>query len=131
MIRKVVIRRFKKFEDVTFDLPGHVVLAGPNNTGKTTMLQAVAAWSLAFEAWKVRNDFHRHGVAYTKVPITRHVFSAVPLRAFDLLWRDRDTAAASRSKSRPLRGGGLVSSSLRTARSKYMCGPNPIPIRQR
>ena len=90
MIRRVVIRRFKKFEDVTFDLPGHVVLAGPNNTGKTTMLQAIAAWSLAFEAWKVRNDFQRHGGAYTIVPITRHVFSAVPLRAFDLLWRDRE-----------------------------------------
>jgi predicted ATPase len=90
MIRKVTIRRFKKFEDVTFDLPGHIVLAGPNNTGKTTMLQAIAAWSLAFEAWKVRNDFQRHGGGYTKVPITRHVFSAVPLRAFDLLWKERD-----------------------------------------
>ncbi len=90
MIRRVIIRRFKKFQDVTFDLPGHIVLAGPNNTGKTTMLQAVAAWSLAFDAWKTRNDFQRHKGAYARVPITRHVFSAVPLRAFDLLWKERD-----------------------------------------
>ena len=90
MIRRAVIRRFKKFEDVTFDLPGHIVLAGPNNTGKTTMLQGVAAWVLAFEAWKVRNDFQRRGGSYTKVPITRHVFSAVPLRSFDLLWKERE-----------------------------------------
>jgi len=36
MISKVVIRRFKRFKKVTFELPGHIVLAGPNNTGKTT-----------------------------------------------------------------------------------------------
>lgn len=90
MIRRVTIRRFKKFEDVTFNLPEHIVLAGPNNTGKTTMLQAVAAWSLALETWKTLNDFQRHNGAYTKAPITRHVFSAVPLRAFDLLWKERE-----------------------------------------
>lgn len=89
MIRKVVIRRFKRFEEVTFELPGHVVLAGPNNTGKTTVLQAIAAWSLAFDHWKQLNDFQRHGSGYTKAPIARQAFSAVPLRAFDLLWRDR------------------------------------------
>ena len=42
MITKVVIRRFKRFDEVTFDIPGHIVLAGPNNTGKTTLLQAIA-----------------------------------------------------------------------------------------
>ena len=46
MIERVTIRRFKRFDEVTFDVPGHIVLAGPNNTGKTTMLQAVAAWDL-------------------------------------------------------------------------------------
>src|SRR6266571_6461050 len=89
MISRVIIRRFKRFGEVTFDLPGHVVLAGPNNTGKTTVLQAIAAWGLAFERWKHLHDFQRHGGAYTRAPITRQTFSAVPLRAFDLLWKDR------------------------------------------
>ena len=48
MITRVVIRRFKRFDEVAFDIPGHIVLAGPNNTGKTTLLQAIAAWDLAF-----------------------------------------------------------------------------------
>ena len=62
MIRAVTIRRFKRFEEVTFELTGrHVVLAGPNNMGKTTILQAIAAWSLAFQRWKELNDFQRHG----------------------------------------------------------------------
>jgi len=89
MIRRVIIRRFKRFDEVVFDLPGHIVLAGPNNTGKTTMLQAVAAWSLTFNRWKQLNDFHRHNGAYAKAPIARQAFSAVPLRTFDLLWNKR------------------------------------------
>jgi predicted ATPase len=93
MIRKVVIKGFKRFAEVTFDLPGHVVIAGPNNTGKTTLLQAIAAWALALDAWRRRNDFHRHGGAYTRAPLTRHVFSAVPLRSFDLLWHEREYPA--------------------------------------
>jgi len=89
VIRKVVIRRFKRFDEVEFVLPDHVVLAGPNNTGKTTVLQAIAAWGLAFNRWKELNDFQRHGGAYPKAPIARQAFSAVPLRSFDLLWSER------------------------------------------
>jgi predicted ATPase len=90
MIRKVTLRRFKRFDEVVFDIPGHVVLAGPNNTGKTTLLQAVAGWALALNRWKQLSDYQRHGGAYTKAPIARQAFSAVPLRAFDLLWNTRD-----------------------------------------
>lgn len=90
MIREISIRRFKRFNDVTLRLPGHVVLAGPNNTGKTTVLQAVAAWSLAFDRWLLLHDPHRRGGGYTRAPIARQAFSAVPLRAFDLLWNERE-----------------------------------------
>jgi hypothetical protein len=88
MITKVVIRRFKRFDEVTFDIPGHIVLAGPNNTGKTTLLQAIASWSLALDRWKQLNDFNpRQG--YVKAPIARQAFSSVPLRSFDMLWHRR------------------------------------------
>jgi hypothetical protein len=88
-IRKVRIEGFKRFDDVEFTLPGHIVVAGPNNVGKTTLLQAIAAWNLALTRWKELNDFQRHGGWYTKAPIARQAFSAVPLRSFDLLWRNR------------------------------------------
>ncbi len=91
VIQRVLIRRFKRFEKVEFAFPGHVVLAGPNNMGKTTLLQAIAAWDLAFRRWKELNNFQRRGGFYEKAPIARQAFSAVPLRRFDLLWSDRDT----------------------------------------
>jgi predicted ATPase len=89
VIREVVLRRFKRFDDVRFPFPGHIVLAGPNNSGKTTLLQAIAAWGLVLERWRQQNDFKKHGRGFTKVPIARQAFSAVPLRLFDLLWRER------------------------------------------
>lgn len=89
MIRRVILRRFKRFNDVTFEIPGHIVLAGPNNTGKTTLLQAIASWCFSLETWRRLNDFARHGTGYTRAPIARQAFSSVPLRSFDLLWSER------------------------------------------
>ena len=89
VIRRVLIEGFKRFDHVEFVLPGHVVVAGPNNSGKTTLLQAIAAWSLALARWKELNDYQRHGGSYTRAPMARQAFSAVPLRSFDLLWRNR------------------------------------------
>ena len=88
MIRSVRIRGFKHFDEVAFRLPGHLVLAGPNNTGKTTVLQAIASWSLALERWRDLNDFNRRN-GYRRAPIARQAFVSVPLRSFELLWKDR------------------------------------------
>ena len=98
MIRRVIIEGFKRFDHAEFVLPGHIVVAGPNNTGKTTLLQAVATWSLALNRWKELNDFQRHGGAYTRAPIARQAFSSVPLRSFELLWRNRSYAGEIRIK---------------------------------
>ncbi len=94
MIRRVVIKGFKRFTEVTFDLPGHLVIAGPNNAGKTTLLQAIAAWELTFRTWRQLNNFHRRGGGYQYAPIARQSFSAVPLREFDLLWNEKHTDKA-------------------------------------
>ncbi len=88
MIHTVRIKGFKRFAEVEFRLPGHVVLAGPNNMGKTTVLQAIASWAFALRRWRELNDFNpRNG--YTYAPISRPAFITVPLRSFDLLWKDR------------------------------------------
>lgn len=93
MIRKVTLKNFKRFADVTFELSGHVVLAGPNNTGKTTLLQAVAAWALAYSKWRELNDFNPRRNGYRWQDLERLAFSAVSLRSFDLLWMNRQRSA--------------------------------------
>ncbi len=89
MIRKVVLHRFKRFEKVTFDLPGHVVLAGPNNSGKTTLLQAISTWDLAVRRWLELYDIEKQVGGENLAPIARQAFLTVPLRTFDLLWHER------------------------------------------
>lgn len=90
MIRKVSLKGFKRFGEVVFDIPGHVVLAGPNNTGKTTLLQAIAAWELGFRKWRELNDFNPRRNGYPWQELERLAFSAVAVRAFDLLWTNRE-----------------------------------------
>lgn len=88
VIHTLRVKGFKRFAEVEFRLPGHVVLAGPNNTGKTTVLQAVASWALALRRWRELDDSNP-GRDYAPVPITRQAFAAVPVRNFDLLWTNR------------------------------------------
>jgi len=125
VIRRVRLRRFTRFGDVEFVLPGHVVLAGPNNTGKTTVLQAIAAWSLALGRWKELNDFQRHGGHYTRAPIARQAFPAVPLRAFGPLWQERDYQAARPVEIEVQSAAGWTVA--RRARARCCCSTSPTP----
>ena len=108
MIEQVTLRNFKRFQETTFNLPGHVVLAGPNDSGKTTLLQAIAAFGLALRRWKELNDFQRHGGSYTKAPIARQAFHAVPMRSFDLLWRNRSYKDKTIEIEIKMSGGGIL-----------------------
>ena len=49
MIRRVTIKNFKRFRKQEFELAESVVLAGPNNAGKSTLLQAVALWKFVLD----------------------------------------------------------------------------------
>lgn len=89
MIRLVTLKGFKRFGDVAFVIPSHVVLAGPNNTGKTTLLQAIAAWELGFRKWRELNDANPRKNGYRWQELERLAFSAVAVRSFDMLWRNR------------------------------------------
>ncbi len=54
MIKRVRVRYFKQFLDQDFELADHVILAGPNNSGKTTLLQAIATWYVGLQKWRER-----------------------------------------------------------------------------
>lgn len=88
MIRRVTIKNFKGFKEHVFDLADSVVLAGPNNAGKTTLLQAIATWKFALDRWLAQREGGR-AVARSGVAIPRADITAVPLREMNLLWNDR------------------------------------------
>ena len=86
MITKVKLRHLKMFEDQDFDLSDHIILAGPNNSGKTTLLQAIAVWQLALQKWTLERGLEPRAKKRTGVPVTRKDFTAIPLREMKLLW---------------------------------------------
>ena len=89
MIREIHLRGFKRFGEAVFRLSDQVVLAGPNDTGKTTLLQAVASWAFAVRRWKQVHGKTDRRNGYPYAPIARRAFVTVPLRSFALLWTDR------------------------------------------
>lgn len=96
MIREVTIRRFKRFDNQTFPLEGNLVIAGQNNAGKTTLLQAIATWEFALKRWREQDTKgDKQGGNYKAIPVSRPHFSAVPLRSFDLLWHNRQQGSGS------------------------------------
>lgn len=55
MIHAISIRNFKAFDTLEVELPPFAVVAGPNNSGKSTLLQAIATWSELANLWKNEN----------------------------------------------------------------------------
>jgi len=92
VITKLRVENFKRFAREEFDLEDSIVLAGPNNSGKSTLLQSLATWAMALDRW--RQGKGRTGKAKQRAgtPLTRKDFTALPLREFDLLWNGRSTA---------------------------------------
>jgi len=89
MIRKVTVKNFKLFADQTFELSDSIVLAGLNNSGKTTLLQAIATWKFGLERWLAQRKGTTTGVKRTGAQITRQQFSVLPLKEMNLMWTDR------------------------------------------
>jgi hypothetical protein len=86
LLTRLRIRNFKRFEDVTVELGNPVVFIGPNNSGKTTALQALALWDLGLRRWKEKRGSDtpekRPGVT-----LNRRDLVALPVPNANLLWR--------------------------------------------
>lgn len=89
MIQRVRLKNFKRFREQDFRVEDLIVLAGPNNSGKSTLLQALSVWNLALNRWRTapKGKSPKRGL-----PITRKDFTAVPLREMSMLWTDSSTA---------------------------------------
>lgn len=88
MIDRLTIRNFKRFQEASFELGQNVVLIGPNNSGKTTALQALALWDIGFREWLDKRGTSTNRKKRVGVTINRRDLLSVPVPNANLLWHD-------------------------------------------
>ncbi|MFQ3597162.1 MAG: AAA family ATPase [Chloroherpetonaceae bacterium] len=88
MLTNIRIKNFKRLSDVSFELGKTVVLIGPNNSGKTTALQALALWNIGLKKWNEKREGKSPSGKRTGVAINRNDLVAVPVSSANLLWKD-------------------------------------------
>ncbi len=88
MLTRIRIRNFKRFDDVDIELGKAVVLIGPNNSGKTTVLQAMALWDIGLRRWNEKRKGKSSPEKRPGVTINRRDLVSIPVPGANLLWRN-------------------------------------------
>ena len=88
MLTRLVIRNFKLFDKVEIELGERVVFVGPNNSGKTSALQALALWNTGVRRWVEKRGAGNVPKERAGVTINRRDLIAAPVPSANLLWRD-------------------------------------------
>ncbi len=100
MITRFRISNFKRLTEATLELGSAAVFIGPNNSGKTTALQALALWDIGWRRWAEKRDSsapaERQGVT-----INRRDLFAIPVPSAKLLWKDLHTQDSDRRDGKP------------------------------
>ena len=90
MINRLTLRNFKNVGEQIYDFTQFDLLVGRNNSGKSTVLQALAIWQFCVD------EFHRSKRAGAKgIQVVLPNFTALPLPEFNLLWKDGTYATRS------------------------------------
>lgn len=95
MITKFTISNFKRLDQVEIELGNSVVFIGPNNSGKTSALQALALWDIGWRRWAEKRD-ESSAKDRPGVVVNRRDLNAVPVPSARLLWRNLHTMETRR-----------------------------------
>lgn len=94
MLTKIIIRNFKRLGEVKIELGNPVVFIGPNNSGKTSAMQALALWNIGLQRWNEKRSGKSAPGKRPGVTVNRRDLVAIPVPEANLLWRGlhvRDT----------------------------------------
>lgn len=101
MITRLRISNFKRIGTADIELGGHVVFIGPNNSGKSSALQALTLWDAGWRRWSERWEKKDEEGKLVKTPKTRpgvtlnrRELHAIPVPSARLLWKDLHTHKA-------------------------------------
>lgn len=100
MLERLIIRNFKLFDDVSIELGDAVVFIGPNNSGKTSALQALALWELGVRRWSEKRGGKAPPKKRSGVTLNRRDLVALPVPETNLLWRDLHVREVAREGQR-------------------------------
>ena len=89
MLTKLICRNFKNFGEVEIELGNPVVFIGPNNSGKTTALQALALWEIGLKRWNENRKGKTNPEKRPGVAINRLDLISVPVPRAQLLWQNQ------------------------------------------
>jgi len=100
MITKLTIKNFKKFDNAEIDLTPPVVFIGPNNSGKTTALQALSLWETGYRKWVEKRGFDKKNQPKERAGITinRRDLSAIPISVTKNIWKNLHTHKFNKDK---------------------------------
>ena len=117
MLTKLTIRNFKLFDEVEIELGDRVVLVGPNNSGKTSALQALALWDIGAKRWLEKRGSGQTSLKRSGVTINRRDLVSVPTPTSNLLWRDLHVRASKRANGKNVTENVLVGISVEGIRA--------------
>lgn len=86
MLTKLIIRNFKCFGEVEVELGNPVVFIGPNNSGKTSAMQALALWDIGLRRWNEKRAGKNAPERRPGVTVNRRDLFAIPHPRANLLW---------------------------------------------
>lgn len=92
MLTHIEISNFKRLEHVSFDLSPSVVLVGPNNSGKSTVFQALCLWEIGVKEYVkayLKGELIDPGYGVT---INRKDLLNSPVSDASFLWTNRTVA---------------------------------------
>lgn len=108
VLTKLAVRNFKRFEDAEVELASPVVFVGPNNSGKTTALQALALWHAGLQRWTEKRGGQEAPSKRPGVTVNRRDLVAVPVPVAKLLWRDLHVREVRKDNGRQRTSNVLV-----------------------
>jgi energy-coupling factor transporter ATP-binding protein EcfA2 len=96
MLTRLRASNFKQFGELDIELGNPVVFIGPNDSGKTTALQALGLWGIGLSHWIAKYEGREAPKRRPAATINRRDLLAIPVPVANQLWHDLHTRDVSR-----------------------------------